>query len=67
MKIIPVPVYYPDVKEILGEQVIRRLQDVPQPVDILDVFRRAEDLAGHLDDILEIKPKVMSTCSIFAH
>jgi predicted CoA-binding protein len=59
VKIIPIPVYYPDVQEILGEKVFRKLHDVPHPVDIVDVFRRAEDLAGHLDDILEVKPKVI--------
>lgn len=58
VKIVPVPVYYPDVQMILGEKVYRQLQDIPEPVDIVDVFRRAEDLAGHLDDILQVKPKV---------
>ncbi len=56
--IVPVPVFYPDVQMILGEKVYRKLQDIPEPVDIVDVFRRAEDLAGHLDDILHVKPKV---------
>jgi hypothetical protein len=28
-KIIPVPVYYPDVTEILGEKVYRKLADIP--------------------------------------
>lgn len=56
--IVPVPVYYPDVDKILGQKVIRKLQDIPHPVDILDVFRRSEDLPPHLDDILSIKPKV---------
>ena len=34
--------------------------DIPSPdtIDILDVFRRAEDLDPHLPDILELKPKV---------
>ena len=58
VQIVPVPVYYPDVQVILGEKVYRKLQDIPDPVDIVDVFRRAEDLAGHLDDILRVKPKV---------
>lgn len=35
-----------------------KVADVPQaPLDILDVFRRPEDLAQHLDDILAAKPK----------
>jgi predicted CoA-binding protein len=56
--IVPVPVYYPDVDTVLGQRVYRRLQDIPIAVDIVDVFRRPEDLMPHLDDILSIKPKV---------
>ena len=49
------------MQEILGEKVYRRLQDIPSPetIDVLDVFRRAEDLDPHLPDILELKPKVI--------
>ena len=48
------------MQEILGEKVYRHLQDIPSPetIDILDIFRRAEDLDPHLPDILELKPKV---------
>ena len=48
------------MQEILGEKVYRHLRDIPSPetIDILDVFRRAEDLDPHLPDILELKPKV---------
>ena len=44
----------------------RRLQDIPDPgsIDILDVFRRAEDLDPHLPDILELKPKVFNTLQV---
>jgi predicted CoA-binding protein len=52
-----VPVYYPDVTEILGRKVYRRLADVPGELDMVDVFRRSQDLAPHLDDILAKKPK----------
>lgn len=55
--VVPVPVYYPDVTEILGKKVYRRLVDVPGDIDMVDVFRRPGDLAGHLDDILAKKPK----------
>ena len=44
---IPVPVFYPDVTEILGRPVYRRVRDVPGgPVDIVDVFRRPEVRRG---------------------
>ena len=55
--VVPVPVYYPDVTEILGAKVHRRLADVPGELDMVDVFRRSQDLAPHLDDILAKKPK----------
>ena len=55
--VIPVPVYYPDVKEILGRPVYRKLADVPGDVDMVNVFRRPEDIPQHLDDILAKKPK----------
>lgn len=56
LEVIPVPVYYPEVREILGTPVYRRLDDLPQPVDLLNVFRRPQDLASHLDEILRLKP-----------
>ena len=56
-RIIPVPVYYPEATEILGEQVYRKLADIPDPVDMVNVFRRPQDIPPHLDDILAKKPK----------
>src|SRR5947209_8644791 len=56
-KIIPVPVYYPQVTEILGEKVYRRLDDIPFDVDMVNVFRRPEDVPTHLEDMLAKKPK----------
>ena len=57
LNIVPVPVYYPDAAQILGEKVYRRLQDVPGEIDIVDVFRRSADVAGHLEDLLAKKPR----------
>ncbi len=54
--IIPVPVYYPDVKEILGRKVFRKLTDIPGEIDLVDVFRRSHDVPAHLDDLLAKKP-----------
>ena len=56
-EIVPVPVYYPDATEILGEQVYRKLADIPGEVDMVNVFRKPSDLAAHLDDVLAKKPK----------
>ena len=56
-KIIPVPVYYPDVTEILGEKVYRTLAGIPTEVDMVNVFRRPQDIPPHVDDIIAKKPK----------
>ena len=57
--VFPVPVYYPEVTEILGATVYRRLVDVPGEIDLVDVFRRPQDIDGHIDDILSKKPKAV--------
>ena len=54
--VIPVPVYYPEVTEILGKTVYRRLADIPGAVDMVNVFRRPQDIEPHLDDMLAAKP-----------
>ena len=56
-KIIPVPVYYPDVTEILGEPVHRTLAEIPEEVDMVNVFRRPQDIPPHVADIIARKPK----------
>ena len=55
--VIPVPVYYPDVTEILGKPVVRKLSEIGRPVDMVNVFRRPNDIPPHVDDIIEAKPK----------
>jgi predicted CoA-binding protein len=55
--IIPVPVYYPAVTHILGKSVYRTLEEIPTEVDMVNVFRRSEDVSAHLDDILAKKAK----------
>ena len=57
LEIIPVPVYYPDVATVLGKKVYRRLIDIPDDIDMVDVFRRSHDINGHVEDILAKKPK----------
>ena len=58
-EVIPVPVYYPDVTEILGEPVYRRLVDVPGDIDIVNVFRRPEHVPPHVDDIIAKHPRAV--------
>lgn len=56
LEVVPVPVYFPDVTEILGERVYRRLVDIPGVIDLVDVFRRPKDIPPHLPDILAKRP-----------
>jgi predicted CoA-binding protein len=58
-EVIPVPVYYPEVKEILGRTVYRKLADVPGEIDLVDVFRRPRDIDAHLDDLVVKKPRAV--------
>jgi hypothetical protein len=56
-EIIPVPVYYPDVTEILGKKVFRKLTEIGRPIDMVNVFRRPKDIPQHVEEILAAKPK----------
>lgn len=56
LEIVPVPVYEPSVTEILGQPVYRSLAAIPGPIDLVDVFRRPDDIPGHVDDILAKQP-----------
>ncbi len=58
-KIVPVPIYYPEATEILGEKVYRKLTDVPEMIDLVNLFRRSSDVPKHLADILAAKPKAV--------
>jgi predicted CoA-binding protein len=57
--VVPVPVYYPEVTTILGKPVYRRLVDVPGGVDLVDVFRRPNDIEAHVEDILAKMPRAV--------
>ena len=56
-EIVPVPVYYPDATEMLGEPVYRSISEIPGDIDMVNVFRRSEDIPAHLDDIIAKRPK----------
>jgi predicted CoA-binding protein len=58
-EVVPVPVYYPDVTEILARKVYRAVADVPGEVDLVDVFRRPQDIPAHLDDLLAKRPRAV--------
>jgi predicted CoA-binding protein len=58
-EIVPVPVYFPDVTEILGAKVHRTIAAIPGDVDMVNVFRRPADIPAHVDDIIAKRPKVV--------
>ena len=56
-EIVPVPVYVPEVTEILGERVYRSVSAIPGEVDMVNVFRRPNSIPPHVDDIIAKRPK----------
>ncbi|WP_374833278.1 CoA-binding protein [Paenochrobactrum pullorum] len=50
-------------KEILGQTVYATLSDITEPVDMVDVFRASNAVAGIVDEILTLRilPKVLWT------
>ena|SRR5665213_846023 len=55
-RIIPVN---PNETEVLGEPSYARLEDVPEKIDIVDVFRRSEHVAGIVESAIRIGAKVV--------
>lgn len=55
-RIIPV---HPQADTILGEKVYKRLEDIPEPVDIVDVFRKAEDTPPVAESAVRIGAKTL--------
>ena len=56
-EIVPVPVYYPNATEMLGQKVYRTVSAIPGEIDMVNVFRRSEDIPAHLDDIIAKRPR----------
>ena len=55
-RIIPVN---PRIKGVLGEKAYPSLRDVPDPVDVVDIFRRSEDVPPIVEDAIAIGAKVI--------
>lgn len=58
-EIVPVPVRYPEVTEILGQPVVRSLRALPRPVDVVNVFLRPEEVLVHVGELLALRPPVV--------
>ena len=48
LELVPVPVYYPEATEILGRPVYRTVAAIPGAVDLVNVFRRPNDVPPHV-------------------
>lgn len=55
-KIVPVN---PNESEVLGEKAYARLEDVPERIDIVDVFRRPEDVPPVADSAIAVGAKAL--------
>ncbi len=55
-RIIPVN---PNETEVLGEKSYARLEDIPEKIDIVDVFRRAEEVPAVVESAIRIGAKVV--------
>jgi uncharacterized protein len=55
-KVIPVT---PQYDEVLGERCYPTLQDVPEPIDVVDCFRRAEEIPALAESAIEVGAKVL--------
>jgi predicted CoA-binding protein len=55
-RVIPVN---PGHREILGEACYASLRDVPEPVDMVDIFRRSDHVAAIVDEAIETGAKIV--------
>jgi len=55
-RIIPVN---PNVKEVLGEKAVSRLDDIREPVDIVNIFRRSDQAGAMVDGAIRIGAKAV--------
>lgn len=55
-RIIPVN---PGCQEILGEKCYATLQDIPVPVEIVDIFRKVEAIPGIVAEAIAVGAKVV--------
>ncbi len=55
-RVIPVN---PREAEVLGEKSYASLSDIPERIDIVDVFRRAEDTPAIADEAVKVGAKVL--------
>ena len=55
-RVIPVN---PQYEEILGERSYKSLSDIPDKIDIVDIFMRAENVVPVVEEAIKLKPKAI--------
>jgi len=55
-RIIPVN---PNIRQWMGETSYPDLKSVPEPIDVVDIFRRSEFVAEIVDQAIEVKAKAV--------
>jgi len=55
-RIIPVN---PNETSVLGEKAYPVLTDVPEKIDLVDIFRRSEEVRSHVDDAIRLNVKAV--------
>ena len=55
-KVIPVN---PDAREILGKRSYTTLSSIPEPIEIVDIFRRSEEVLPIVDEAIKIGAKAV--------
>lgn len=55
-RIIPVN---PNEKEVLGEKSYARLEDVPEKIEVVNIFRRAEEVPAVVESAIHVGAKVV--------
>ena len=55
-RVIPVN---PNCDEVLGERAYKTLADIPEPVEVVDIFRRSEAAGAHVDEAIAIAARAV--------
>jgi uncharacterized protein len=50
-RVIPVN---PNETEVLGERCYPDLRSIPEPVEVVDIFRRSDEAGPHVDEAIEV-------------
>src|SRR5262245_34708579 len=50
-RVIPIN---PNESSVLGEKAYARLEDVPEQIDLVNIFRRSDEAGAHVDEAIRI-------------